>query len=159
MNLDDYDYKVIRKENANDKLIEKLKSFKSLAKELDTLNEWEQLIAIGGFVADVVRLLKWEKHTKEYRDKNLWYDQKANLMTYNDISEEILTAIDTHLNLPYADELNAIWRKWNTDDTYLPEVKREDVIDIIVDKLEENYPELLSIIDKYFHFSEENNFI
>ena len=48
-------YMIIREEQANVMLIEKLRSFRKYINE--DMSDWEQLIAVGGFIADVIRLI------------------------------------------------------------------------------------------------------
>ena len=147
------DYKVIDKERqANEALIDKLKSFKEYIN--DDMPDWLQLIAIGGFVADVVRLLKWNDYERVY---NPWHSpdtSRMSMMKRDEIIEEIWTAIDYHINAPYADELNTIWHNWNTDTEYMPNEKTTtDVSDVIINIMETHHPGLLEAAEKYFKLS------
>ena len=148
------EYKVIDEERqANETLIEKLKSFREYIN--DDMPEWLQLIAIGGFVADVVRLLKWDDFKRVY---NPWHSPgtstKMNMMRKDEIIEEIWMAIDYHINAPYADELNSIWQNWNTDTKYeLGSKTTSDVSDVIIGKMEIYHPGFLEAAEKYFKLS------
>lgn len=149
------DYKVIDKDRqANEALIEKLKKVKEYIK--DDMPEWLQLIAIGGFVADVVKMLKWDDFKRVY---NPWHSPgtstKMNMMTKDEIIEEIWTAIDYHINAPYADELNSIWQDWNTGTEYQFKAKTtSDVSDVILDRMEIYHPGFLEAAEKYFKLSD-----
>jgi len=149
------EYKVIDKERmANEALIEKLKSIKEYIS--NDMPEWLQLIAVGGFVVDIVRLLKWDDHKRVY---NPWHysepSNKMNMMTKDEIIEEIWTAIDYHINEPYAEELNTIWHNWNTDTKYMPNEKTtDDISDVIINIMETHHPGFLEAAEKYFRLSE-----
>lgn len=149
------EYKVIDKERmANEALIEKLKSFKEYIS--NDMPEWLQLIAVGGFVADIVRLLRWDDYKRVY---NPWHysepSNKMNMMTKDEMIEEIWTAIDYHINEPYAEELNTIWHNWNTDAAYMPNEKTtDDISDVIINIMETHHPGFLEAAEKYFRLSE-----
>lgn len=146
------EYMIVRDDQANEELVAKLMSFKEYIS--DDLPEWKQLIAIGGFVADVVKLLKWSEYKRSYHSR-IGYTN-GEVMTCDEICEDIWTAIDYHFNSPYADELNTIWRDWNTDESKYPEAKTvEDIYDVIIARMEQVYPELAKTAEKYFHFSDE----
>lgn len=153
VNMDkEQEYKVIREEQANEALVEKLKSFKEYISE--DMTEWVQLIAVGGFVADVIKLIDWKKRINDWHD--YWYNCRSSKndiieKIIDDIIEEIWTAIDYDLNAPYADELNAIWHNWNTDTDYMPEKKTvTDVSDAIIERMEVYHPGLIEAAKKYF---------
>lgn len=42
---------------------------------------------------------------------------KEPVMTYSEIYNEILYAVNQHLLVPLADELNLIWHEWNEGET------------------------------------------
>lgn len=147
------EYKVFDKERqANEPLIEKLKSFRKYIN--DEMPEWVQLIAIGGFVADVIKLLKWDDFERVYNPWNSPDTSRMSMMRRTEIIEELWTAIDYHLNAPYAEELNAIWQNWDTDETYKPETETvTDLYDVIISKIEENYPGFADEAERYFNLS------
>lgn len=132
--MDKDNVKIVHEEQENNALIEKLKSFKTYIN--NDLPEWKQLIAIGGFVADVISELKWGEHT----DK----------MSYDEIWKQITGAITYHLSAPYADELNAMWRDWEFKETdkYIKIEKRSDMCNIINGRLEQEYPGIVEWINK-----------
>lgn len=150
--MDKKEYMIVRDDQANKELVAKLMSFKEYIN--DELPEWKQLIAIGGFVADVIKLLKWSEHKRSYRNNFGDYADGA-VMTCDEICEEIWTAIDYSFNAPYADELNAIWSDWNTDESKYPEANTvEDICDVIAAQMEQVYPGIIEMAKDYF-FSEE----
>lgn len=132
--MDKDNVKIVHEEQENNALIEKLKSFKTYIN--NDLPEWKQLIAIGGFVADVISELKWREHT----DK----------ISYDEIREQLTGAITYHLSAPYADELNAMWRDWEFKETdkYIKIEKRSDMCNIINGRLEQEYPGIVEWINK-----------
>lgn len=154
MNMDkNEEYKIVRDDQANEELVKKLMCFKEYIN--DDLPEWKQLIAIGGFVANVVKLLKWSEHKRSYQ-KRIGNYADGELMTCDEICEEIWIAINYSFNAPYMDELNTIWSEWNTDQSKYPEAKTvEDICDVIAARMEQVYPGLVETADEYFHFSDE----
>lgn len=151
------EYMIVRREQANEELVKKLLSIKEYLN--DDIPQWQQLIAIGGFVADVIKLLKWsEKPVYRTTVNNFtdWDYKDKNVMTCEDIRDEIWIAINYHFNEPYADELNKIWSEWNTDVNKYPEVKTvEDICDVISERMDKVYPGLVEMADKYFRFSKD----
>lgn len=151
-NLKREDVLVVYDKQANNSLIEKLKAFKSYIN--DDLPEWKQLIMIGGFVADVVKELKWSEKPvySSYIDSSNWNYKDKHIMTCDEICDDISTAIDHHLSEPFADELNAMWQDWHFNDTgkYADVKTSFDMIDILVERIEQEYPGLGNMIEKYF---------
>ena len=145
------EYKIVRDDQKNQALIEKLLSVESYIDH--SLPEWKQLIKIGGFVADVIKALKWSEHKPPF---NSYHRDQAPQMTCDEICEEIWVAIDYTFSSHYADEMNAIWNGWNTDSTKYPEAKTvEDILDKLIEIVEKDYPGLKEYADSCFHFSEE----
>lgn len=139
---------------ANETLIEKLKSIQEYIN--DDMPEWMQLIAIGGFVADAVKLLRWDDFSRTYNPWHTNSDTKMNMMTQDEIIEEIWGAIDYHINAPFADELNAIWHAWNTDTDYMHnEETVGDISDVILNIMEAHHPGFLDAVKRYFRFGDE----
>jgi hypothetical protein len=149
------DVMVVHKEQSNAALVEKLKSFREYILS-DNEPEWKQLVAIGGFVADVIRLLKWSEKPV-YPLENYHYYKNEHVMTCEDICDSLWQAIDYTFNEPYADELNAMWQDWYFHDTgkYDSVETIGDMTDIICDRIEERYPGILSMVRKYFYPEEE----
>ena len=147
-------YMIIREEQANVMLIEKLRSFRKYINE--DMSDWEQLIAVGGFIADVIRLIKWDKYRKLFSTSSSCGTYAVgNTMTCSDIIKELWTAIDYEINSPHADELNTIWNKWNSDVNYFHDIENiSDIYEVIISKMEEYHPGFMNCADTYFHFSD-----
>lgn len=128
-------YNIIHKEQENKTLILKLLSFKDYIS--NELPEWKQLIAIAGFISVVIRELNWSDQTAQ--------------MSYDEIWEQIAGAITYHLSEPYADELNEMWRDWELRETdrYTNIHTRSDMCNIINSRLEQEYPGIVTWINKY----------
>lgn len=148
------DVLVVHDGQANTCLIEKLKEFKSYLNE--DLPEWQQLIMLGGFVADVIKTMKWsEKPIYKNSVDNFknWDYKDKNVMTCEAIIEEISAAINHQLSLPIADELNKMWQDWYFKDTekYVHVETSFDMNEIIVNRLEQEYPDITKIEEKFFY--------
>ena len=74
-------YMIIREEQANVMLIEKLRSFRKYINE--DMSDWEQLIAVGGFIADVIRLIKWDKYRKLFSTSSSLCDASSTRVIFS----------------------------------------------------------------------------
>lgn len=145
---------VVHDGQANAPLIEKLKNIKNYLNE--DLPEWQQLILLGGFVADVIKTMKWSEkpiYKNSVDDFKNWDYKEKNVMTCEAVIEEISAAINHQLSLPIADELNKMWQDWYFKDTekYIDVKTSSDMSEIIVNRLEQEYPELTKIEEKFFY--------
>ena len=137
--MNNEEYLIVYKDQANEKLVEELKKFRNYifsSEQRKHEPEWKQLYAIGGFVVNVVKALKWE----------------MSAYTFYDIWTEIQKAIDYTLSSPYADELNSMWQDYHTGKTnkYDNVENVWEMYNIIFDKLEKRYPGLEETVKKYF---------
>lgn len=145
---------VVHDGQANAPLIEKLKTIKNYLN--DDLPEWQQLIMLGGFVADVVKTMKWSEKPiyKSFgNDTENWTYKDKNVMTCDAVIEEISAAINHQLSVPIEDELNEMWQDWYFEDTekYAHVDTISDMNEIIVNRLEQKYPEITKIEEKFFY--------
>lgn len=147
------EYEYVTKNGFNEKLVRKLQSFRSYLNE--DLPEWKQLIALGGFVIDVIRELKWEEQP-EFSRSGFQFDKKP-IMTCDEVCDGISSAVDNHILAPLADELNAMWSDWNCMKT--EKYKNVQTIDemerIIFARLEQTYPGIEKWVRHYFIRDEE----
>lgn len=154
--MDREDVKIVHEGQANEKLIEKLRAFREYIS--DDMPEWKQLIVIGGFVADVIQLLKWEKkpvyHQDAWDNHKYWRYENEKVTSCELICEEIAAAIEYEISAPYADELNAMWQDWHFNDTgkYADIKTFEDMDSIIIARIEKDYPGFEDMIKKAFHY-------
>ena len=128
--------KCVHEELANKQLVEQLRKFKEYLLN-DDVPEWQQLIAIAGFVTDMVKTLRCNKTDEIYY--------------------EITAAVNYELEEPYAEKLNSMWDDWNNDKTgkYAKINTMQEMYDIICDCREIQYPGLIEMEKKYFKNSEE----
>ena len=143
----------------NDELISKLREVKEYIN--NDLPEWQQLIMIGGFVAEIIKTLKWTDKPKfraanRFESTEMWRYHDQNVMTCEDICESIVSAIDYELASPIADELNDMLRDWEFGDSgkYKDISTHTEMSDLIMARLEKDYPGMESLLRKYF-FPEE----
>lgn len=150
--------KVVYKEQENASLVEKLKSFREYILN-DGEPEWKQIIAIGGFVADVVKLLKWtEKPVYDCRGSYTSYlYNNEHVMSCEDIIASLWQAIDYTFQSPHADEFNAMWQDFHFNNTgkFADVETMDEMYDIFTAKIEEEYPQFMETVLKYWHFDEE----
>jgi len=139
---------------ANEQLVEKLRNFKEYLLSND-VPEWQQLIATAGFVIDVFKTLKWAEHMGAFR-KSLNYAKDISAIICNKVCEEVTAAVNYYISFPYADELNGMWQDWYFNDTgkYADVETTFDMLDIITDRIELEYPDLLEWEKKYFKYEE-----
>lgn len=121
----------------NEPLITQLRRFKEYILSED-IPEWQQLIAIGGFVIDVIQQLKWSEH--------------KHLYNCNEITDEIIFAVTCYLEEPFHDEINSIWHDWEYNDTgkYTHIQSLLELTDILKDRIKDEYPQISDIIKKFF---------
>lgn len=103
MDINRDDVKWVYPELANEPLVELLRRFKEYVLS-DDAPEWQQLIVAAGFVNEVVRLLKWS----EYRTLEDRYE-KINVMSCDEIRDELMSAVNYHLEVPFEEKLNSMW--------------------------------------------------
>lgn len=143
----------INKNGQNENLVRKLKSIQLY---LDgDLPEWKQLIAIGGFIIDVIRELKWAEQPLFSKMGEI---DKEPVMTYSEIYNEILYAVNQHLLVPLADELNLIWHEWNEGKTkkYQDIQNIEEMDCFLFTVIEKMYPGIEQWMRYYYLHEDEN---
>lgn len=150
MNINRDDVKCVHEEQANEQLVEQLRKFKEYLLSED-VPEWQQLIATAGFVIDVVKLLKWSEYKRRINCSEISF------MTCDDICNDLMEAVTYHLEAPFADKLNSMWRDWEFNDTgkYANIKTTNEMSSIICDCLEMEYPNLLELLKKYFKIDED----
>ena len=143
----------INKNGQNENLVRKLKSIQLY---LDgDLPEWKQLIAIGGFIIDVIRELKWAEQPLFSKMGEI---DKEPFMTYSEMYNEILYAVNQHLLVPLADELNLIWHEWNEGKTkkYQDIQNIEEMDCFLFTVIEKMYPGIEQWMRYYYLHEDEN---
>lgn len=140
--------KCVHDELANEGLVKKLRKFKEYLLN-DDVPEWQQLIATAGFVMDVVNELKWKEHA-EYHGTS-----ERCVMEADDVFDEIMAAVNYELEKPYYKKLDSMWDDWNNNKTgkYAKINTMQEMLDIICDCLEIEYPGLIELEKKYFGLS------
>ncbi|WP_455527796.1 hypothetical protein [Huintestinicola sp.] len=151
MDINRDDVKWVYPELANEPLVELLRRFKEYVLS-DDAPEWQQLIAAAGFVNEVVRLLKWS----EYRTLEDRYEE-INVMSCDEIRDELMSAVNYHLEVPFEEKLNSMWRDWEFNDTgkYAKFDTIDEMNNFMCDCLEIEYSNLLELEKKYFRIDEE----
>ena len=128
--------KCIHDELANESLVKQLRKFKNYLLD-DDVPEWQQLIAIAGFVTDTVKTLRCNKT--------------------DEVPDEIIAAVNYELEEPYAEKLDSMWDDWNNNKTgkYAKIKTMQEMYDIICDCLEIQYPGLIELEKKYLKIDED----
>ena len=126
--MDNYNYS--HDDLANEELVNQLRMFKEYLLN-DDAPEWQQLIAIAGFVIDTVNTLDCK--------------QKS------DIYDEIVNAVNYELEKPYYKKLISMWDDLNYNITgkYAYVKTMQEKFDIISDFVEMKYPGLVELEKKY----------
>lgn len=140
---------------ANEQLIEQLRKFKEYLLN-DDVPEWQQLIATAGFVTDVLKTLKWSEHKNTF-SRSLDNSKDDPAMICEKICEEVTAAVNHHISVPFADELNGMWQDWYFNDTgkYADVETISDMLCIITERLEQEYPNVLELEKKFFKYEED----
>ena len=154
------DVLVVHDGQANALLIEKLKTIKNYLNK--DLPEWQQLIMLGGFVADVIKAMKWSEkpiYNSFGNDTDNWNYKDKNVMTCDAVIEEISASITHQLSEPFADELNEMWQDWYFNDTgKYADVKTDfDMNEIIVGRMEQEYPGITVTYEKFLFSDDEKS--
>ena len=126
--------KCVHDELANEQLVGQLRKFREYLLCNDA-PEWQQLIAVAGFVTDTVKTLRCNKT--------------------DEIHDEIIAAVNYELEKPYAEKLNSMWDDWNFNRTgkYANVKTVQEMLDIICDCLEIEYPGLMECEKRFFGLS------
>ena len=98
---------------------------------------------------DVVNELKWKEHT-EYHGTS-----ERCVMEADDVFDEIMAAVNYELEKPYYKKLDSMWDDWNNNKTgkYAKINTMQEMLGIICDCLEIEYPGLIELEKKYFGLS------
>jgi len=149
MDINREDVMCVHDGQSNEQLIEQLRKFKDylLSEDVPT---WQQLIATAGFVIDVVKMLKWSDYKGRFSFTEIPF------MSFDDVCTEITAAVNHYIAAPFADELNAMWQDWHFNDTgkYADIETSSDMCGIIIERLEQEYPDLLEREIRYFKYED-----
>lgn len=146
--------KFISENGKNESLVNRLKSFKAYIN--DDIPEWQQLMAIGGFVMDVIRCLKWSE--QPVFSKSEFQCDERPVMSCDEICDEISAAIDNHIIAPYANELNEMFQDWNLQKTdRFKDIKNiEEMDELLWERLLQHFPNLLECVKQYYGWEVDN---
>lgn len=122
---------------ANEPLITQLKRFKEYILSED-IPEWQQLIAVSGFVINVIQQLKWSDH--------------KHLYNCDEITDEIIFAVNCYLEESFHDEFNNIRHDWEYNDTWKYKQIQSllELSVILKDRIKNEYPKISDVLKKYF---------
>ena len=125
----------------NDALISKLQAMDPAAHT--DLPEWKRLIQVGGLFSEAIRTLGSREKAEIDNDE---------------IASVVAGAIEYHILAPMKDELDAAWRDWECNETgkYTSVTNRDEMFDLIMRRIEQEYPGFADWIVKCFPQEAEN---
>ena len=128
----------------NDALIAKLQAMDSDAHT--DLPEWKRLIQLGGLFSEAIRTL------------GAIGSREKTKLDCDEIAYVIAGAVEYHILAPMKDELDAAWRDWECNETgkYTSVTNRDEMFDLIMRRIEQEYPGFADWIVKCFPQEAEN---
>ena len=128
----------------NDALIEKLRAMDSDAHT--DLPDWKRLIQIGGLFSEAIRTI------------GAIGSRGRTEIDCDEIASVVAGAIEYHILAPMKDELDAAWRDWKYNETgkYKSVKDMDEMLDLMLRRIEEKYPGFADWIVKCFPQETEN---